>query len=117
NYAFTNKYIVDRQYQVPYLDFLEAVNTALVKSGFKEVNVHPKNGVFTAKTGFSMSSWMEFIEVRCEQKADNIHVNFLSICGLPTQIFAWGKNRRNAERFFRELDNSVQNSANTLQAA
>ena len=88
-----------------------------MKSGFKDVNVHPKNGVFTAKTGFSMTSWMEFIEVRCEQKADKVHINFLSICGLPTQIYAWGKNRRNAERFFRELDNILLTSANAAQAA
>jgi hypothetical protein len=108
-FALTSKYLENRNYQVSYLQLIEAINAAMVKAEFKGVSMHPKSAAFTAQTKFSMSSWAEFIEVRCEQHQNNIAVNFLSICALPTQLYAWGKNRRNARKFFRELDLVLQN--------
>ena len=110
NYAITSKYLETRNYDVPFPELLEAINSAMIKAGFREVNVSPRTGAFVGQTGFSMSSWMEFIEIRCEQSPTGTALKFLSICALPTQIYAWGKNRRNAIRFFRELENQLHAS-------
>jgi hypothetical protein len=56
-----------------------------------------------------MSSWTEQIEVQAIENQGKTEVNFKSICSLPTQIYDWGKNKRNYKKFEKELEKVIVN--------
>jgi len=77
---------------------------ALKQSHFKNIHFDENNSTYYAKTKASIWSWSELIEIRVTDIGDETEINFLSICSLFTQIMSWGKNRRNAKKFFKELN-------------
>lgn len=81
----------------------EEILEAMKSSKFKKIYYDEENQVFKAKVGFSMSSYFELIEIRLIETDGRQKLNFFSICGLPTQIFDWGKNERNYKRFIKNL--------------
>ena len=73
-------------------------------SKFKNAYFNEEDQVFRGTVGFSMSSFFELIEIRLIDSENNQSLTFLSICGLPTQIYDWGKNKRNYKRFIKNLN-------------
>ncbi|GGD28325.1 hypothetical protein GCM10011343_18110 [Flavobacterium orientale] len=76
---------------------------AMKRAGFKDVNFNSEDQKFYASTSFSMSSWFEHIEVKMITLDNKLQLHFSSICGYPYQIYDWGKNKENFERFQKEL--------------
>lgn len=86
---------------------LEDVNSILLeimeRSGFKDVGFDSEGKRFYATTSFSMSSWFEHIEIKIIPIDNKLQLHFSSICGYPYQIYDWGKNKENFNRFHYEL--------------
>jgi hypothetical protein len=76
---------------------------AMKRAGFKDVNFNSEDQKFYASTSFSMSSWFEHIEIKMIPLDNKLQLHFSSICGYPYQIYDWGKNKENFERFQKEL--------------
>lgn len=106
--AITAKHItsLDLESQsVKHEDILEAMKS----SKFKNAYFNEEDQVFRGTVGFSMSSFFELIEIRLIDSENNQSLTFLSICGLPTQIYDWGKNKRNYKRFLKNLNLKTPN--------
>ena len=82
----------------------EDILQAMRYSKFKNAYFNEEDQVFRGTVGFSMSSFFELIEIRLIDSENNQSLTFLSICGLPTQIYDWGKNKRNYKRFIKNLN-------------
>ena len=77
---------------------------SLILSNFNDVIYDDETNKFYASTQATMSSWSEFIEVEIEKKDDtNVLLKFLSRCTYPYQVFDWGKNKKNFQKFESEL--------------
>ena len=85
-------------------DNLIFIEKALKNAGFKKVGLYTNENRFYAHTKFSMSSFSEYIEVTFSPDNLSTTIIFKSICALPTQIYDWGKNKRNYKKFQRELE-------------
>lgn len=109
--AITGKYEATKTINGNPSENLELIKEALKNSGFKKVGVDQAENRFYAQTKFSMSSWSEYIEVYYRHDNFSTHLKFKSICTLPTQIVAWGKNKRNYKRFEKELEKLMPTSA------
>ena len=83
---------------------LVIIMEALKNAGFKKVGVDQDANRFYAQTKFSMSSWTEYIEVVIIEDQSETEIKFKSICAYPTQIYDWGKNKRNYKKFEEELE-------------
>lgn len=81
----------------------EDILQAMKASKFKRVYYNEEKQVFRGSVNFSMSSFFENIEIRLINSETKQSLTFLSICGLPTQIYDWGKNKRNYKRFLKNL--------------
>ncbi|MGB0523904.1 MAG: hypothetical protein ACPGJS_13135 [Flammeovirgaceae bacterium] len=73
---------------------------ALEATGFTIKGVDERGGFIWAKTGVNMWSWGE--EILVSISADG-NVSIKSECVFATQIFDWGKNKKNVYRFFENL--------------
>ena len=82
---------------------IQKVKKALYDSGFKNIHFNTELNEYRAQTKVSVFSFSEYIKIRIIEKSNMQHVEFFSICALPTQIFDWGKNKRNASKFFNNL--------------
>ncbi len=102
--ALTSKYKATKIINIDRSKSLNLIKQALENLGFKNVTLNKEGNAFYAKTKFSMSSWTEQIEVKVDENNNETEITFMSICSLPTQIFDWGKNKRNYRKFERELD-------------
>lgn len=83
------------------------VSEALQNAGFKNIKFDEEENRFYAQTKVSFWSWSEYIEVKIHTNPLQSELKFKSICALFTQIFDWGKNRRNWIRFDKELDKLI----------
>ncbi|WMI68515.1 hypothetical protein [Mangrovimonas sp. YM274] len=101
--AITCKYRGYTSIEGKALDNLEIVKQALKHSNFKSVGVDNGTLKCYAQTSFSMSSFSEYIEVSLEEVDQHTQLHFTSICALPTQIYDWGKNKRNYKKFIKAL--------------
>ena len=102
--ALTAKYETEKRFKFNKNNKSKVILEALKKSNFKNIHFDEINSTYYAKTRVSIWSWSELIEVRITDNEEETRINFLSICSLFTQIISWGKNRRNARRFFDELN-------------
>ncbi|MDX5404034.1 MAG: hypothetical protein LPK28_00895 [Bacteroidota bacterium] len=82
---------------------MELSEEALKRAGFRITGRDERSGDLYAETRFSMSSWKEGIVVSFSEVPSGTRIDLISICKVPTQIVDWGKNRRNARRFFSAL--------------
>lgn len=82
---------------------VSSLQEAMKRAGFKDVDFNSEDKKFHATTSFSMSSWFEHIEVKMIPLGNKLQLHFSSICGYPYQIYDWGKNKQNFERFQKEL--------------
>lgn len=101
--AITSKFEARRKVAGNPDDNLEYIKEALKNAGFRKVGLDKDMNRFYAQTKFSMSSFSEYIEVSFSHEHFSTELKFKSICALPTQVFDWGKNKRNYLRFEREL--------------
>ena len=111
------KFFQNREYTSQYKDvillekddnLLNKVIDSMKLSNFNDVVYDEKTNKFYASTLATMSSWSEFIEVEMEKIDDtNILLKFLSRCTYPYQVFDWGKNKKNFEKFEAELNKVI----------
>ena len=76
-----------------------AITIALTTLGWRTTVASP--GVVSAQVGLSFFSWGEIVEIRFYQDGS---VTATSRCAFPLQCFDWGKNQRNINEFFRQLE-------------
>jgi len=105
--ALTNKFLATKEIKGDPSDNLNFIENALKNAGFKNVGIDTGENRFYAQTKFSMSSFSEYIEVSYTNDQHTTKIKFLSICALPTQVFAWGKNKRNYKKFEKELEKLI----------
>ncbi|OHX65731.1 hypothetical protein [Flammeovirga pacifica] len=103
--ALTAKYKARKTLCGSVNDNMSKITIALKNAGFHKVGNDQESLRAYATTGFSFSSFSEYIEVKLSPQDNNTSIiYFKSICSLPTQMLDWGKNRRNYKRFKKELD-------------
>ena len=95
-------------------DNLKLIRQALKNAGFNKVGIDEEEHYFYARSKFSMSSFLEYIEVYYQNTQNKTELKFKSICALPTQIYDWGKNKRNFKNFEKELDQLVGKQKTSL---
>lgn len=105
--AITSRYEAQKKINVNPNDSVSYTRQALENAGFRNIGFNKEDNRFYAETKFSMSSFLEYIEVSLEHNDSSTNLTFKSICALPVQIFAWGKNKRNYKRFARELEQLI----------
>ena len=102
-FYFTSHYNEEKEYIIDEIVLRQSISNALKKSNFK--NVKENENEFTAITLPSMSSFSELIcvDIIAINKTKCI-VKLNSRCFFPLQIIDWKKNRRNSNRFLKNLD-------------
>lgn len=108
--ALTGKYIAYKSLTGKPSEIVSTIERALKNAGFRRVGFDSAEQKFYAQTQFSMSSWSEYIAVYYQHNDSSTDLQFKSICALPTQLFAWGKNKRNFKKFERELEKLLSNT-------
>lgn len=83
-------------------ELLKIIEKAMEKSNFKRIRFDKDKNEFRAITYPSFWSWCEIIRIKI---APSTEIDFLSVSGFPLQIFDGYKNERNANAFFKNLDN------------
>lgn len=109
--AITNKFEAEKKIIGNPTDNLKFIEEALKNAGFKKVGLDKDENRFYAQTKFSMSSFSEYIEVSYSHDHLSTDLKFKSICALPTQLVAWGKNKRNYKKFEKELEKLMPTGA------
>lgn len=102
--AITSKFFTQKNIKGSFNDNIEILEQALKNTGFKKVHFNKAKNKFFARTKFSMSSFSEFIELKLHDKGNETEIEFKSICALPTQVYDWGKNKRNYRKFEKQLE-------------
>ena len=102
-FALTGKHSSERSYSKSMEDLEGLLRKALMNAGFKEIKLNRAGG-YSATTGLTLWSFGENIAVVGTTTNDQQTVQFSSVCDFSYQVADWGKNRRNATRFFKELD-------------
>ena len=101
------KYNAERVYRIRSYQMRKAIMRALEEAKFELCNVSRDGGEIVAVSNASFRSWSEHITIRLVDKSEECTVRFRSVCAMPTQVFDWGKNRKNALDFFRKLDSNL----------
>lgn len=94
---------IEGEYDAPVEGVFLACRRALrhLRWDVEEYDEH--EGYIRAKTGASLRSWGERVEISIWERDDSTTVRAES---RPSgQLFDWGKDDENVERFFDELDN------------
>lgn len=102
--ALTSKFIAKQLLPLKLDDALVISKQALENAKFSKVILNLEEKKVNAQNGFSMSSFSEYIQVEANEINGATEIEFKSICAVPTQIYAWGKNRRNYKKFLSALN-------------
>ena len=85
-------------------ELINRILTALKEAQFDEVVFDQEQHKFFALTKKTMSSFGEFLIIEMiNLDQSTVQLNFRSQCNYPFQIYAWGKNKKNYNRFQSEL--------------
>lgn len=99
---FTSKYEEEFVINKKEGDINSLILNALRKSNFFKIST--KNDCFSSYTIPSIWSWSEKIIVKYKRINENTYqIFFSSTCFFPLQIFDWGKNKRNFNKFYRQI--------------
>ncbi len=109
--GLTSKFIAKQVLQLKLDEALLISKQALENAKFSKVSLNLNANKVDAQNGFSMSSFSEYIQVEANEIAGATEIKFKSICAVPTQIYDWGKNRRNYRRFEKELKKLTSSTA------
>jgi hypothetical protein len=93
-----------RSYRDEDVDWERVIERALDELGWS-FGVHDDGTYFDAHTPFSFWSYGE--QVIVEVDPDRGRVRVISRCSWPLQWIDWGKNQRNVDRFFEELERQL----------
>jgi hypothetical protein len=97
---FTSFYVKGNK--IKNLNLNSNILKALKKSGF--LKIKESNNSFSAITYPSIWSFSEIIQIDNNKiDEENVLVTIKSKCFFPLQIFDWGKNKRNCEKFIKNL--------------
>lgn len=102
--ALTSKFIAKQLLPLKLDEALLRSKQALENAKFSKVKLNVEEKKVNAQNGFSMSSFSEYIQVEAKEIAGITEIEFKSICAVPTQIYDWGKNRRNYKKFLSALN-------------
>lgn len=80
------------------------VKDALRMCDFDITSQNPKQNLINAETDWSLRSLGEHIQVLLNKKNDQIYIRFRSRCKSSAQFFDFGKNKKNANQFFKAID-------------
>lgn len=105
--ALTSSYEAEKTLPGNPANHLKRIDEALHNAGFKKICLDKEGSRFYAQTKFSIYSFSEYIEVAFLQNPGSTLLKFKSICALPTQIVAWGKNKKNYIKFRKELEKQI----------
>lgn len=109
---FTSQYKTSLTIKTTKVNTVEIVLEAFKKSGFTRVEFDSGEDSVFARSKISSWSWTERIKIGIKgDNPDEQTLEFVSTCALPTQIIAWGKNRRNAMKFIKALEQIAGNNA------
>ena len=85
-------------------ELISRILTALKEAQFGEVVFDQEQHKFFALTKKTMSSFGEFLSIEMIiLDQSTVQLNFRSQCNYPFQVYAWGKNKKNYDRFQSEL--------------
>lgn len=100
--SFTSNYFEQKEFKFLNGSIENQILEALKKSNFKKIKLSEQS--FSAITLPTIWSFSEKVIVKFEKKNEtDFLVYFSSTCLFPLQIFDWGKNQRNASKFFRNI--------------
>jgi len=101
-----NSYSETIQLQVPLEQAKAKTEEALMKAGFRMSKWVDQNQAFYSESSITIWSWGEDIQVNFHENEQGTLLKFTSSCKLATQIIDWGKNKKNAKKFFTALEAS-----------
>lgn len=91
----------------PIVNVDETLLEVMKNVGFRNLNHQKSENKINGTVPFSMSSWSEIIEVKWLRIDDKLEIQFKSVCTWPYQIYDWGKNKENFDRFQKELMEAI----------
>lgn len=101
----TNKYKHKQEFDFPKSLLFPKLKEVLEKSGFRLKYTDEKSGNIMALSSISWYSWGENIYIHLTESNGKTKVEFVSACLI--QMYDWGKNRKNFNRFISEFENSL----------
>jgi len=101
-----NSYTEVLQLNMPVEQAKAKTEEALMKAGFKMSKWVAQNQAFYSESSVTIWSWGEDIQVTFQENEQGTLLKFVSSCKLSTQIIDWGKNKKNAKKFFTALQTS-----------
>jgi hypothetical protein len=103
---FTSNYKIEKEFNVDEITLKQSILIALQKAHFKKIK--DNDNQITAITLPTIFSFSELIKTEINKVSESkFNVKFSSVSFLPTQIFDWGKNKRNSNLFFTNLEVSL----------
>ncbi|MBA5792630.1 hypothetical protein H1R17_01170 [Flavobacterium sp. xlx-214] len=101
--AAISKFVISKNVTAE-VNLKSKIISALESSGFQTITYHEKENRITANTSVSFKSWGEIVEIQLEENKSNPQIVFKSICAFPFQIYDWGKNKRNFNKFWKNFN-------------
>jgi len=98
--TITAQYQDEKIIQKRYKDVFRAVIGTLNYCNFAIQKKNYREGYITAQSSWTMKSFGEDITIKMKENTQGTHVAFRSRCKLETQLFDWGKNKQNTQKFF-----------------
>jgi len=99
-----SKYEKQQFINTPSHEAIIAVEYALKHCGFSLTQKDYEQKIINAEAPWTMKSFGERIQVILKSKENGTLIHFYSACKMPTQIIDWGKNKQNADKFFKVVD-------------
>ena len=97
----TAKHETTKYFDLPRKQLFEAAKASLRACRCTITNENEQHGIIDARSRINIWSWTEEIEVRISSSGE---VYMESRCYIPTQVVDWGKNKKNVNKFFAELE-------------
>lgn len=86
-----------------YDEVFKAVGLALAAHDFTIREKDHDKGIITAEVPWTMKSFGERIQMQLHPQKEYVYLHILSTCKMETQLFDWGKNRKNVDHLFESV--------------
>ena len=101
----TSKHDVISNYELPHDLLFDKIVEVLEEHGYKKIKVDKVKGLIFAPASISFKSWGENLYFTLTKLDENrTELLFESVA---FQLYSWGKNEDNAQRFFGKLEESL----------
>lgn len=101
--AALSKFVISKNVAAE-VNLKNKIISALASSGFQTITYHEKENRITANTSISFKSWGEIVEIQLQENKTNPEIVFKSVCAFPFQIYDWGKNEHNFNKFWKNFN-------------